>query len=386
MQIDSITSSSDGATSLTAIKADISDLDTRSTSSGIFNVKDYGALGDNSANDTDAINLAIADANTLVASKITSTLFFPAGWYKVTPGELDTIHCNIDASSAMLVSADNTDANLLTLGGGNCPGVDVFPIANIAGLIGSTATTDGTHYGSGIGFNGAVGTYPGQWTIRVGTISGFRLGLNLDTSPNFHIGTNQFNINNIWYCTTGIYFGANAAGGYQNENNRIFVNYLTHCPTSISMVSTALSSVIQNIIEIDCLEIHTLAGSNGITMAGANTYQNIFTVNSIFYGANTTYIVVTDGNPHDNQYNLPGVDLSKLSDGACIFNVGINSIGMLGTTSPGRSVVCGAAGGQTSFASVKVGDRYIVNNPAPGGVGQYCYTSGGWKAETTVAS
>jgi hypothetical protein len=380
MQIDSITSNSDGATSLAALKADI---DSAVTS---FNVKSYGAKGDNSTNDTVAINLAIDAANALVASKITSKLYFPPGFYKVTPGALHTFQCNIDASSAMIVAIDNTDANLITLGGGNCPGVDVFPTAKIAGLMGSTPVSDGTHYGMGIGFSGSVGSYPGQWNIYVGSINGFRLGLNLDTSPNFHIGTNNFNINNIWYCTIGIYFGANAAGGYQNENNRIFVDYLTHCPTAISMVSTGLSNVIQNIIEINCFEIHTIAGSNGIALVGTNTYQNIFTVNSIFYTSNTSYIVVTDGYAHDNQYNLPGADVSKLSDGKGIFNVGINAIGMLGTTSPGRSVVCGAAGGQTSFSSVKIGDRYIVNNPAPGGVGQYCYTSGGWKAETTVAS
>ncbi|HEY6244537.1 MAG TPA: glycosyl hydrolase family 28-related protein [Pyrinomonadaceae bacterium] len=57
--------------------------------SGIFNVKDYGAVGDGSTDDTTAINSAIAALN----AAGNGTLYFPSGIYKVT-STLTTITAN----------------------------------------------------------------------------------------------------------------------------------------------------------------------------------------------------------------------------------------------------------------------------------------------------
>jgi polygalacturonase len=56
-----------------------------------FNVKNYGALGDGSTDDTTAINAAIAAAN---AAGITAIIYFPTGSYVITT-TLTTITCNV---------------------------------------------------------------------------------------------------------------------------------------------------------------------------------------------------------------------------------------------------------------------------------------------------
>lgn len=62
-------------------------------SAQVFNVKDFGALGDNSTNDSTAINAAIAALNSATYG---GCLYFPVGTYKIT-ATLTTItnNCNI---------------------------------------------------------------------------------------------------------------------------------------------------------------------------------------------------------------------------------------------------------------------------------------------------
>ena len=65
------------------------------------NVKEYGAKGDNSTDDTAAFNAAIAVANSAALSvyymysKNTNTLYIPDGEYNITPGALSEIRCNV---------------------------------------------------------------------------------------------------------------------------------------------------------------------------------------------------------------------------------------------------------------------------------------------------
>ena len=57
------------------LKSDVERLDVHS----VYNVKSYGAVGDGTTDDTDAIMLAVADANTYRGA-----VYFPTGRYKVT--------------------------------------------------------------------------------------------------------------------------------------------------------------------------------------------------------------------------------------------------------------------------------------------------------------
>jgi hypothetical protein len=86
-----------------------------------FNVVDYGAVGDNTADDTTAINAAIADLNTAGRG----VLYFPAGHYKIT-ATLTTVdaHCLIlgdgagdyqAQNAATTIQFDSTTATVFTL-------------------------------------------------------------------------------------------------------------------------------------------------------------------------------------------------------------------------------------------------------------------------------
>lgn len=76
-------------------------------SSLFFNVKDYGATGDGSTNDTNSFNTAITDA-------AGATLFIPAGKYVLTPNSLASIPSNTrilgaGAGNTVLTIANNLD-------------------------------------------------------------------------------------------------------------------------------------------------------------------------------------------------------------------------------------------------------------------------------------
>ena len=72
--------------------------------SDVFNVKDYGAVGNGSADDYDKINLAIAAMNAAGGGCI----YFPAGNYIVTAGALTTI------SQKCMVYGDGIDVTKIT--------------------------------------------------------------------------------------------------------------------------------------------------------------------------------------------------------------------------------------------------------------------------------
>jgi hypothetical protein len=79
-----------------------------------FNVKNYGALGDGSTDDTTAINAAIAAAN---AAGTSSVVYFPTGSFVITTA-LNAISCNVygdgPQSSYILVPVSVSPLNLST--------------------------------------------------------------------------------------------------------------------------------------------------------------------------------------------------------------------------------------------------------------------------------
>ena len=82
-----------GAGTVTTTGANAAAVSLSSRFSQTFNVKDYGAVGDNSTNDATAINYAIAALNSATYG---GCLYFPVGTYKIT-ATLTTItnNCNI---------------------------------------------------------------------------------------------------------------------------------------------------------------------------------------------------------------------------------------------------------------------------------------------------
>ena len=96
----------------------------------VFNVKDFGATGDGSTNDTTAIQAAATAAVTRISSvgatiPFGATLYFPAGTYRIG-GTLSTI---------VIGSTTDSDQKSLTITGDG-PGVShIFQITNNAGFV-----------------------------------------------------------------------------------------------------------------------------------------------------------------------------------------------------------------------------------------------------------
>jgi len=347
----------------------------------VISVKDFGAVGDGVTDDTAAINLALTYANTAVGTKY-KILSFEPGTYLVVPGGLSTIFCDIDGANTEIKAFNNTNAPLLTLGHATAGVVGQRIKLNALTGYGFNYSFTGTRYGQGIGWSMTAGQFSSQTTLDIFFIQGFITGINADCSSGFHIGTSTFNISTLWYCTTGFYSNCSSL---QFENCIVNIVYMVACNICISSNASGAANNAQNIYNIACLELHQIAGTVGFYSAGANTVQNIYNVNSIFYNANTTYIVQTDGLSIASEYNLPNIDYTKITALSNVFK--LNGIGKLYSGNPTRSIAYGASPAPTTGTNLwNIGDEYIVNNPAAEGVGSYRYTASGWLPSSIVTN
>jgi hypothetical protein len=344
-------------------------------------VKDFGAVGDGVTDDTAAINLALTYANTAVSGKY-KILQFEPGTYLVVPGGLITIFCDIDGANTEIKAFNNTNAPLLTLGHATAGVVGQRIKLNALTGYGFNYSFTGTRYGQGIGWSMTAGQFSSQTTLDIFFIQGFLKGVNADCSNGSHIGTSTFNISTLWYCSVGFYSNCSSL---QFENFIVNIVYMTACNSGIESYSIGAANNAQNVYHIACLELHNIAGTNGFSLAGANTVQNLFIVDSIFYNANTSYIVVTDGLTRGNEYRLPNVDYTKVASVGEVFK--LDGLGLLYSSNPTRSIAYGASPAPTTGAAIwNIGDEYIVNNPAAEGVGSYRYTASGWLPSSTATN
>jgi hypothetical protein len=338
--------------------------------------KDDVTAGTRTLDHTAAVTLAINYANSLGnGTSQFPTLEFPPGGYSITPGALPAVLCDIDGPRAGLFSNTNAAGALITIGVAPGLALQKIRLFSLTGYAFAYSFTD-PRYGIGLGFSGAAGEYISQLQVDIGFIQGFGQGIGADCSVGFHIGTNIFNIQTLWYCTSGIY---SVSGNLEFENNTFNIQYVTACNPAVYSGSVGTHSNCQNIYNIACLELHNIVGTTGISLAGSNTNQNIFNIASMSYNVNTTWIVSTDGNAWGNHYHLPGVDVTKLffvndvlkSDGIGPINPTANDT---------RSVMYGANPVQNYPG--RDGDRYIVNSPSAGNVASYIRQGAAWVPET----
>lgn len=132
---------------------------------GWFNVKDYGAIGDNVVNDTAAINLAIAALNAAGSGH----LYFPAGAYKTTAALTTiTVVCEVsgDGGSSYILAA-TSNINILTLS---------YPYYSVVRDLIIVANSGAQTSGAAILLNPTVDSYhPLMYNVRiVGTYHGIQ--------------------------------------------------------------------------------------------------------------------------------------------------------------------------------------------------------------------
>jgi hypothetical protein len=344
----------------------------------IVHASDYGVKCDGT-NETAALNLALNFCNTKVNGRY-KKLVMPPGVCVVTPGGLVDVLCSIDGPQTTLQASSNAAANLLTIGYdptlANKQEINLFSLKGFSFAFGGTDP----RYGYGLGFNAPAGQFIGQLKIDIFYVEGFLRGINADCSSGFHIGTNKININTLWYCTDGIYSNS---GNLEFENNVVTVNYMTYCQRAVQSISSGTAHNVQNTYHIHCLELHTLTNQNGFVTTGANTNQNLYIVDAIYFNSNTQWIALGDGLSTRNEFRLPGADYAKLSAAGNVFK--IDGMGNLNDVNPTRTIAYGPSPAPAT-GTWNVGDEYIVNNATQGGIASYRYTSTGWKAATVAGS
>jgi len=144
---------------------------------GWINVRDYGATGNGSTDDTAAINAAIAQLN----ANGRGVLYFPAGTYKVSSG-LDTISVQFivlgDGKADLADLTWGTQINLT-----DATGI----LFTTTALVGTFTQISLTYTGAGGGVSGAQ-TTAGAGILVGGSVSGTRIDFEDISVQDFYIG------------------------------------------------------------------------------------------------------------------------------------------------------------------------------------------------------
>jgi hypothetical protein len=370
-----------------------------------INVFDYMTAAEISAvlsfspslNHTAAVGAAINAANALYAA----TVIMPAGVYSIDPGGLPEVICNIDGPGAFLVARTNATAAVLTLSVSPSFSYNANQRIVLNGILGyNFSDTRGTpRYGIGLQISAgdAQYTYGGGMEISIASILGFLTGF-YSTSQflNYHVSGCVFNIHSIGYCDVGISITVGTGDAATFEDNLFNIEYMTFCQTAIFCQSLGTHSLnlfdqgflVQNIFNIQCMEVGRIhsGGEILLDLAGSRTLQNEFNFPNLSWEPSTTqWLVITDALPVSNIYRLSAYDSAKISMGADILEIKGNGETTKGNA-PYRTVIYGDGSSAPTYPGLRIGDRYIINNPAPFGAASLVYTSGGWGEETFASN
>jgi len=343
-------------------------------------VKWFNATGDNTTNDTTALNQAIAACN-----PSNSTLYLPQGIYRAIPGSLSVIETSIYAPDASIRAHTAADSNLVSV---DLWGTDNYKRVVLRALLGyevSDHTSSGwpdpaDRDGTGL----YLGTdHLGGTVFEINYIAGFTAGIYLDGATNDkHIASNKFNIQSMIANNYGII--CKAGTSYPCEANRFNVEYMLkqdhHVYFQSNPDGAATQRVCSNEVNVVVLETHTDGGEIGFELNGANVYQNDFKVTGAFvWNAGSGNNVICSSS-HDNRFQLTGIDFSKTNISAAnIFDLHTRAFDFPTSSNYlGRSVIVGS---EAPFRSVnnywRAGD--ICWNSAPtvaGFLGWVCTTGG----------
>lgn len=350
----------------------------------LINVKNYGAVGNGSTNDTAAINLAIA-AQGIANNAYTDvkTLYFPQGTYIVTPGALAVIYGSVYGPNATVMASSTADAPLFTLyyrDNGAEMAQKSFDLFAILG--GDQANNYATRLGTGI----MVQTVDGS-SFKIAQIKGFRSGIYLNGGDyNLHQGTSRFDIGIIFQCRVGIKMNAGdssiANGGPDvsnqafQESHRFTINYMNDFTEhGIFLGGGASNTIVDNVFDIIALGPNR-AGGNGITVT-SQALRNKFTVRSWDAGNSGGGYCLSSGGA-DNLFRVPWSDLSVyqiLGTDIWDFVTDATVVNSGTLVSPSRSQLIRAAAPTTG--AWRVGDRCWNNAPSTNGSpGWVCVTAG----------
>ena len=139
---------------------------------GVVNVKEYGAIGDGVADDTDAINAAIA------ATTAGQTLFFPKAEYVVSDEFTLLVPMIVEGRNAVIITTETVVFNFTELDGVKFSGLT---LVGPGGTVASSPTTDGA----------ITGTYSDHVIVKDCDISEFCTGISITYSDNVRLENNH---------------------------------------------------------------------------------------------------------------------------------------------------------------------------------------------------
>ena len=172
-------------------------------------VKDFGAVGDGTTNDSAAFNSAVA---AIVASGKKGVLFIPAGTYKVN----STLTVNISFVSIWGESAV-IDFSAITSGAAMVVNATVYPPYNNGNtFISGIEIFGNSTYGSVIGIQYTSSSDVSQFSVDNCVIHNFGVGESFETNSYLISHKNT----NIWLCSVGI---QNLTGFSNNGENISYI-------------------------------------------------------------------------------------------------------------------------------------------------------------------
>jgi hypothetical protein len=370
----------------------------------IVNIKDYGALGDHSHDDTTAWNAAVTAANA-TGMNSAKMLVLPMGIYDLDPESLVHANCDVWGPSASLYSRTNSAKSLFALDGW-------FHEIRLTGIFGygSNPTTMQTPhpttlacFGNGLQLGKeANATYN---KIHINYVYGFNKGIYLDgDTGGSHVASNQINIDCILSCDRGVAAKTRIS---QVENNIIDVRFIAYCGYLLECLQSATPTgsayhCVQNEFKFGAPELYPYAtgispgnsGNVGVHMSGDHCMQNKVTFENPFYHSSATAIAWAENGAINNILEVG--DFGE-SDGFLATTLWTNNIvrsnGLgitTGVNGMGRSEIWGTAA--PTLGVWRSGDRCWNSTPAAGGPpGWVCTTGGGygvmvWKAMPNLAA
>jgi len=339
----------------------------------------FGAFGDNSTDYATEINLAIIAANSCHA-----TLYFPPGTYRLTPGATTSIQCPVYGPQANIAAYDSTDSYLIYVDyiTNKCS----FEIQALMGYdVAYHYTEDAGITSSGTGLYLQSALYS---TFKIGRVVGFTNGVFLDSlSANTHSASCRFLIGEVRHNTTGILLRGGSGG--VPEAHWFWVNFFYDNRSVAIQFTEDGYPVAMNYFWVHEMGLAADDDQTGINMIG-EVEKNHFRILSITPPTGTGKIIETDGDSHDNIFELAYYDFDKITaPGGNVFNTHAVGVGYPGVDLNGaRSIIFGSAA--PSAATWRQGDIcFNTGAAAEGTVGWVCTTAGTpgtWKAFGTIAA
>jgi len=338
-------------------------------------VKDFGAVGDNAADDTAAIQAAIDYAETLVLQQFQSgaTVFFPAGTYKITSGltvAKDNVGLAGDSVAASVITAVSPTFDLITFSKGGGTAIyraavrDLRLLATGNASAGSLLKLD-TVYHSTVDNISLDGGYIGLTCDGCGKL----IVNNLDTHQTSRsTGTPSHAVNlastlarnsDVHFTNFQFYFQTGSTPNYAMNIDGADGIYLTsgHMHGGVSFtpsnsgVEVTCASVFFDNVYFDRSPQHHVY----LTGAASNAYRNIRFVNCTFRDANRGI------------YQDSTTTLERLLVSACAFYTHAHSAIQLTTSDPVGAVITGCQFGENSSPTAMVqlnGSNHIISDSA----------------------